>query len=318
MTSVRDLVSAPLVLGAFLLGACIDVPEAGSLEVRDEVAPAWHEALVPDEVATWTTGSSPEPEVSIAAARRATSDGPRVVVSAFRKHEEDELCPFSVEARGFPAVSSDGTQMVSGWIEGSGDETTSLRVRWHDVETDSVVDSQVVFEGYGDTDEDWSTSGCHRWWREVRRAAAEVNARLAEGSWRPMAELPIAIYDPWGSDGLEAETRAEDMARPPAERPVELTWRWGDVVVRVPGVRVIARVPVQWYGEDPDRYCQNEPRLRQVFADEATGVTAVMLDYESGACLCWTTTSMRALRLPSAVFAAVHDQPLASEPEHID
>jgi hypothetical protein len=290
-----------------VLGGCTDVPRGDDLELRLDTRDWRREPILPDEVAAHPS-VPPETRVDDPAPSR---EGPRVVVGPYGRGEEAE-CPFSIQTLGFPAVSLDGSRMVSGWVDVSGDETSSLDITWHDVETDSVLDTHVVFQGLGFPEDEGPS--CRAQWREIRRTAAEVNDRLREEAWRPMPELAVEIHDPYGFDDYGEEFRAELLSRPASERPVEVTWRWGDLVVRIPGVRVIARVPAKWYGLDPDPFCQNKPRLHGIYADEETGVAAVMLDYQSGACLCWTTSMMRAVRLPPEVFAWVRKQPLEPKP----
>jgi hypothetical protein len=300
MLSLRRVVVALVVLGG-----CTDVPRADDLELRLDTRDWRREPILPDDV---TVHPIAPLDARVA---EDPAEGPRVVVGPYGRGNEAG-CPFSVETPGFPAASLDGTRMVSGEITGSGDETSSLSITWHDVETDSVLDTHVVFQSLGSPEEDGPS--CRAQWREIRRTADEVNDRLREEAWRPMPELAVEIHDPYGFDDYGEEFRAELLSRPASERPVEVTWRWGDLVVRIPGVRVIARVPAKWYGLDPDPFCQNKPRLYGIYADEETGVAAVTLDYQSGACLCWTTSMTRAVRLPPEVFAWVRKQPHEREP----
>lgn len=291
---------------AMLGCGCTESVTAEELEMREAAAEAGYGALelVPDAVA--------DPEVG-PSAPRALARGPiRIVVSPFR-FDDDPLwadgtarCPFDVDAVGLPAIREDGRVIAdlrswaSGFSEGE-DEVVSFSL--FDVETEAVSGVQVLVEGDGG---ERGRYDCWHWYKEAKAQAAEINDTLASG-WRPMRELPVEV-DP----GLAPYAEADDADdRLPANvRPVQLTVRQGQVVFRVPGVKVLSRVDEKWprpQDDEPDEgMCwYHGPFPEELVVDDKTGVVVASVRYESGPCMCDSVVTREVFRIDGETLAEI-------------
>lgn len=247
----------------------------------------------------------------------------RIEVSPYR-FDDDPLwadgaarCPFDIHAVGLPAIREDGGAVASLRRHSSGpgegeDEVVSFGLL--DVETGDISGyEELVDGGRGGTRKRFT---CWRWYKDAKTKALEINETLANG-WRPMHLLPVDIDPSLGPYGDEA---AGDE-RPPAERrPVELTIKQDQVVLRVPGVKVLARFEDDWprpEDDEPDEgMCwYHGPSPQEVFADKETGVAMVSVAYESGPCMCDSVLRREFFRLDAETLAEIElrAQPASSE-----
>ncbi len=302
---------AALLASLTVAAACTSPPTEEELELREE-ALAWSQgyASIPEAEAR-PSPPRPEPEPALKILRNPDRyDGPpRIVVGPYRRWGRPgaALCPFEVQALGFPAVTVEGDRIVSAVAEAvsaSDGEDETMHVRWHDVDADTVSEDVLIFDGEADWEQDrkWHPH-CRDLWEEARAQAEAANQQLAERDWRRLERLEISIYDPHTWDFVE-DDRAALMARPARERALELLHQHGTAVVRVPGLRVLEKAEVDWWGGF-DHSCDSDPHLLGAWGDRRSGAVAVELDHQSGACLCYTPTYTRTLRWSEETFAAL-------------
>ena len=278
-----------------VLGACTGVPavEEFALDESDLLQERMS-AVLPDTevvgmgeptVALDSEGDEPTPARAVGV--------PRVSV---RGTPGDGACP-GIVFRGLPAVDAAGSTIVFGGWDYPGDV-----VAWLDVDSGEQIETITMFSVLDPTDEEspCATSA----WREARRKATEINARLRNEGWRPMERLPVAVE-------TASYGRSELLDLPAAQRPVELAVRSGEIVLRIPGVRVLARIPLsadrQAWLYDPLSGDVHHARPQSVFADEATGVALIEVRYET---MCWDTDhDLAPARLSSDVFARMRAYP---------
>ncbi|MCA9649973.1 MAG: hypothetical protein KC501_08695 [Myxococcales bacterium] len=174
------------------------------------------------------------------------------------------------------------------------------------MDTDTVDTSVTIYDGDEGWEEGTRHRHCHALWEGAKARADEVNQRLAQRSWRKLERLPLPIH---GSDlDDREEDRAAVLASPAASRFVELTHVGNDLVLRVPGVRVLVRTPVRWQGPW-DYQCDTRPHLREVWADRPSGAVAVLYDHQSGACMCYPPLLTGVLRWSPETFEAIDRSP---------
>lgn len=320
---------APFVL-ALLPLACADASEAALYDLREGDAPAvegtpvipYGERIVDPPRASEPVDEPEDDDEEIVApsAWPAYRGEPRITVGPWKgkRAEDDEgfddsaRCPFEVHSRGFPAISSDGSTIVGisrgAWSASDGEDEVMV-VRWHDVTRDEVVHSITVFDGedgaydYEDTD-----PHCKKLWRGAKQAALDINARIAEGSWRTLVDVGIQARDAipeWDREALEDETPV-----PAAARPVELMHVGKQAALRIRGVEVLHRADVDWIGTETWP-CMLAPNVLAVLGDRDSGTLAVFVDHQTGGCLCYSEIELHALRVPEAIFAEAARRPSA-------
>ena len=290
---MRVLTTATL-LGALLPG-CIASQEAEDLVLVDEreAMPELHAipyAELPEGVAP-AADEAPETEPEIEPSARASSR-PRFVAAA----PGPDAC-WGVAAEGFPAISDDGATVVVprsqhlqlSYVPGTMD------LEWHDVATGRVDERQPIVEGDRAFDENDSRA-CSRAARGIRRRAHAANAALDAVPWRAMERLPVAVLDPYATD----ETRAEHLAAvPPQDRVVQLVVRHGEAVLRIPGVQVLERHPVDARGE-----------AFAAYGDRVTGTVVLVTAACAGdSCTCDPSFTAHVLRWSPETFATIDARP---------
>ena len=244
-------------------------------------------------------------------------DGPRVVVSRFEpKRFADAsggddyfsgtaLCPFTVELEGTPAVSVDGTTVVSFVAEtlsSSDGEDEIDTVTWIDVETGSR-EALVIVDG---EDPDLRTNSddrahCRALWKKAKRRAAQANERLAKQRWRSMTPMSVPSPSPFDYDD------EEEAVLGPRARKVELIHQHGEAVFRVPHVKVLGRASMDW--GMPDEFdCVFTPYASEVFGDRETGVVAIEVSQHAGPCYCYAETLFHAMAVPDELFEAIAER----------
>ena len=279
---------------------CAEIPEAGDIPLGDdlrsqslayEAIPDQEriEAPVLDELEVVEAEPEPEPSPHVG--------GPKIVVSSFDETAVDEygegegtaLCPFTVEGRGFPAVSADGSQIttyVAEVLSSSDGQDELVTVRITDVAADAVERATVVVDGNQFDDE----HHCRKLWRAARRRAAKMNQMLAETEWLAMQRVDLQAD--WDFD--PDEYHEELLAVPARERPAELAWLRNEVVVRIPGVKVLGRISPDWYAEDQDELCSDfEPFVTGFHVEPTTGIAIATVEQMGGPCFCYAETRYR-------------------------
>ena len=199
------------------------------------------------------------------------------------------LCPFTVEGRGFPAVSSDGARtasFVAETLSSSDGQDELVTVRVTDVATDAVERSIVVVDGNQFDGE----QHCKKLWRAARRRAEQMNRALGETHW--LAMQPVSLTAEWDMDS--DETRDELLEIPAGERPAQLLERRGEYVVRIPGVKVLSRISRDWYADDQDEMCSDfSPYVSGFHVEPTTGVAVATVEQMGGPCFCYAETRYR-------------------------
>lgn len=306
-TMLRRSISAVLLATA----ACTQVPVADELALADaELDPAayrsWSMAI--PEMPAKRDDAAPEAELEPDDARDAAYRGPRLRVSAFDEgigeDERTATCPFSVEAEGLPAVSEDATTFayhIAETLSSSDGEDELVTVRWVDVATDAIVASTVVVDGDSLEGDD----RCLRLWRRARVRAGQVNAALAATTWRPLEPFPLgteSLFEGLDDDSADDEGVAADDVE--GEPRVELVLRGGEAIVRIPGVKVLERQPVDWRAPD-DEVCQFDPVPTEVYADAHTGVVVARVEQYAPPCFCYSETLLHPVALTRQTYDEV-------------
>lgn len=300
-----------------LLAACAEVPtteELGDLES----AGGWiHERdVVPsgpgaDRTAGHDFGE-PEPIAEVFDPRT----GPRLRVGRLLTDgdaNDTALCPFSVDAIGFPAVRSDGKQVVTtvrDVLSASDGEDETMTLSWQDTAVEGVQEDVLVFDG-GTVTYDYEAgdsaqlNACRKFRKQVVANAREINARLREHAWRPMEPMAATIVDDQYGDGFDREAILE-LA--PNDRPVEFLWQRNEAIFRISRVKVLARSVALWSGGG-DEYCDSQPHPDRMWGDRESGTVVVTYDHQSGACFCYPPTEVGVLQVPDRVFEELEVRP---------
>lgn len=275
MAMMRAIVLLGAALGSLLTG-CTTVPEAEDVVVdaKRKVTPEPNAIPVAEPVESIAEPVEAAPEPETAPEPEATPEPkpsvkrppfeskpvrPRFVVEKGR-----EACG-RLDAKGFPAISDDGTTIVlprDDQLQAQGTGGTT-RLEWHDVASGSVRQSQPIVPDpiFHESGEDAGLIDCKRTARSIRQNASAANEALEAVSWHTMEKLPVAFHD----FGFDAETHAEHLRTvPPADRVVQILAQRGEVVLRIPGLKVIERHPKT--AEEPIA----------VYGDRATGAVLIV------------------------------------------
>jgi len=287
------------VLGLLATG-CAEIPHAEDLPSADDPrAPSLPYEAIPDRggVDAPAPVADPAPTIEAEPEVEPSSDRPEIVVSDYDDDAADEygeadgtaLCPFTVEGRGFPAVSSDGARtasFVAETLSSSDGQDELVTVRVTDVATDAVERSIVVVDGNQFDGE----QHCKKLWRAARRRAEQMNRALGETHW--LAMQPVSLTAEWDMDS--DETRDELLEIPAGERPAQLLERRGEYVVRIPGVKVLSRISRDWYADDQDEMCSDfSPYVSGFHVEPTTGVAVATVEQMGGPCFCYAETRYR-------------------------
>lgn len=293
-----------LILGALGCACTASVAEE-ELELMEAEAEYASLRIVPDARADLEVGP---PLIDSEANHPAAV---RVEVSRFRFDEDPQwadgtaLCPFDVRAVGLPAIRGDGgaiADLHSETFGPSDGEDELVTFSMLDVETRETSRTDTLVEGVYDRNK----YTCWRWYKRAKAQAAELNEMLADG-WRPMRELPVEVdprLGPGGEDGEFAERR------PASQRPVQLTLLGGQVVFRVPGVKVLSRTDDDWLrpvDDDPHMgMCQyGGPEPWRVLVDASTGVAMISMSFQAGSCMCDTPVGHEIIHLDADTIAEI-------------
>ena len=252
---------------------------------------------------------APAKGAKASAAAKAKAPAPTLRVEAqtpeYEDWREEVGCPFRVVAQGFPAISSDGSQVVTAevYLDESEGEYEALSVDWLRAADGTVAKRKSVYDFEGVTrakNKGVKDDPCIAVERKAKRVARAINRQLRDEGWRPMMALDLKLpVDPYFADEQE-----EDEAATPDPHPFEAFWRKGRMIVRRRGVKVYANAAAPWEnvnsenapGDPKDweerNVCEYEPVLEAIYGDPATGTLAVSYDYDQAATSCICTSEI--------------------------
>jgi hypothetical protein len=127
--------------------------------------------------------------------------------------------------------------------------------------------------------------------REVRRRVREVNAKLRASQWRTMQRLAVEL--PTDDDFVDPD-------EPPGERRVQAITQHGELIVRIPGVRVLERHPLE----------HERRSLHRIYADRDSGtVLAIFMECTGEDCTCDPAFTAEVMRFDEATFTWIDRRP---------
>lgn len=287
-----------------LLGGCTAPPEAEDLVLAEhEAADALALCSIPDGE---RSALDPPPEVEVEVEVAETEPVPeeparRTGPPRFIPDRGPEAC-WGVTARGFPAISTDGHTVVVPEAEHLQLSYTpgELALRWLDTAEGTVTrtDPLIASSDWGG-EEECELSGR----RSLRRRSRATNRALAEGSWRTMERLPIELFYP---HTYMIEAYLEEFA--PHERAPQLVVQHGEAIVRIPGVEVLERHPIEPTGEP-----------YAAFGDRQTGtVVLVTMTCSGDSCTCDPRFSSQVLHWQPSTFDAIEQRPCDRDTTAVD
>jgi hypothetical protein len=252
---------------------------------------------------------------------------PRLELVYVEVDPDSGLCPYGVEARGFPAIAEDQPLVVEayGFVPGNADsDQEQMDLRW--LNTDGTLDEEIYWRG------DDFTHGCKQSIQQVGDRVAELNARLANHTWRPLEALD-AFYSQPGFVGWNMEfTGVEDQALASLtsdNRPIEVFYRNGHLIARVRGIKVLQVTPRPDWRDPKDEFCDPDAQIHRVLIDRATKLAVVRYNHHNGGCLCDDHEHLSIVELSdawlaeidrrsTAAFIAAQDALLDDEPDDDD
>lgn len=227
---------------------------------------------------------------------------PRLELVAREVDPESEACPYDVVARGFPAVTEDGTTLVDvsshGAPNGDFDDGLELELTWLD------PDATRVDQIYARDDDD--RDGCEQARQLAGLRVATLNARLARHAWSPLERLDAFYSQPGWLEYHGNLTGEEDEALATLtgeQRPVEVFYRNGHFIARVRAMKVLQDVPRPKWQQHDDEFCLTDAQISSVEFDPRTKVALVRYNYSSGGCLCDDRGYVARIELTDAVVA---------------
>ncbi|KIG18663.1 hypothetical protein DB30_07678 [Enhygromyxa salina] len=241
----------------------------------------------------------------------------RVALSEYER--ELELCPYLVESRGFPAISADGSTIVTlalGPIGNGEADIETLYVKRFDFDEALGERTDLIYDR--GTDHPWKDdfAGCEASIAAVLATVQRLDAELGEQDWRPLEPLPVVISDPDNVELSPYVDQAMDHLAP-SERPVELRYHAGSFIARIRGVEVLQRTPRPEWRQWSDEFSDNSPHLEAVQVDRVTGRALVSFNYSNHGCLSDDATYFSAIELAPAVLDAVDRKPTAAFEEEL-
>ncbi len=288
VASALHMTSRSIALLFVLTCACTSPPVVETLQLGDPALPPTRAAL---------------PGYTVLAEREAPPValfGPRLELVERPRSSPSEMvvCPFTVEAYGFPAVSADGSTIVtaSAYAPGNADiDAELMELRWLGV--DQRVDSI-----YDRSEHD----ACERARDQVEARVAELQDVLDRQRWRPLE--PLDVYAPdahWSAEELALDVKA--LA--PDERPVEVYYSKGWFIARVPGVKLLDKqARLDWQQSD-NEFCDKSPHISELWVDRHTRRAMVSYNYANGGCLCDENEHQSAFVISQAVIDEVDERP---------
>lgn len=248
MGGSRRVLAVVLVTGGL---AC--TPQSDSLELEAHGVRPVHDraiTIVPEQEALAESppveDETVEPGVQESTLNPTTSARPRLAVRVIEDGDDpdDLACRVEYDADDLPAYdpAADEVVVVETYQQGMSNEM-ELTVRWRDGETGDTNHTVEVVTGVGGIP-------CKQLRRRIRRRVAEVNQRLAAGTFESMSALPVRVVHPDSYDNYRAGLTDPDMTpEDNAEFREEIMPRGqmhivdtkGDTLLRLPGVKVYER-----------------------------------------------------------------------------
>lgn len=228
---------------------------------------------------------------------------------------EEELCPFVVEARQFPAISEDGATLVHASIFAGGNAgavAERMQLSWLERETSRVDE---VYDRSADQPWDPQWSGCAGSIAAARERVAALNASLAERSWRPLEALDAYYSEPGFAEAFESMTGNEDEAilgLAGGDRPIEVYYHNGVFIARVRGLKVLQKTPRPGWRGPNDEICSPTPNIAKVEFDRISAAALVRYNYSTGGCLCDDSEQVGRVELGPELRAAIEERSTAA------
>jgi hypothetical protein len=268
-------------LGLALASACTPAtPDVDALDdLEDEPSIEDREWSVPDgEI-------EPEPRALVT----DVVAPPRIVVRAAGERDASAR----VESRGFPAIDTHGEIAIPlAHVLMLSNRPGRLDLTWLAADGSTRTDAIVTDD---DVHEDDETAA--RLHRHVAARARRANAALAARTWRPLARLPIEL-------GYREMPELDPV--PADERPVQAVVQHGQLVVRIPGVRVLERHDLEIDGDF----------VHRVYADRTSGTALVVVGGCKGEdCTCDPGFAAQRMQWSEATFAAIDAHPCITHAE---
>lgn len=293
------------------LAACAEVPTAEELGDLESDTPWMERDVVPSGAGADRTRGHDFSHLEPPAPEFDHRTGPRIRVGRMSADEDvndTALCPFTVEALGFPAVRADGKQVVTSVREvlsASEGEDETMTIGWQDIAIEGTSDEALVFDGDDAPYAEDDRRRCRQFRKRVVEQAREINARLREHAWRPMSPLAATIIDDQYGEEFD-HTPILELA--PNDRPVEFLWQANEAIFRIARVKVLARSAAMWRG-GYDEFCDSKPHPQQLWGDRESGAVVVTYDHQSGGCLCYPPTEVGVFQVPDQVFEELEVRP---------
>jgi hypothetical protein len=136
--------------------------------------------------------------------------------------------------------------------------------------------------------------------KELRRRARAIDDRLAGSDWRAMEVLPVHLVDT-----LNFDAAAYREATPLEQRAVQVLAQHGELIVRIFGVDVLERHPIDEGMMD---------LAFRVYADRETGSALVIFfDCAGDSCTCDPQYTAQLFHWAPETFAAVDRRPCVAD-----
>jgi hypothetical protein len=237
---------------------------------------------------------------------------PRLEVIEPAPDEDRRACPYEVVAHEFPAISSDGAQLVDVAFETHdpyADDGMGRYLQLIVLEPDRQR-VELVFDH--SQERPWEDpSACEKGLARTRRTVARINRELARTSWRTLSKLElhdatdIRAWSP-EQEALRVEAETELLRLPIAERPVEMLFDDGELVFRVrDGEEFLREQHPDWINKNSE-YCSELPVFAPVMIDRTSGTALLRFGYEDlVSCVCSDEQRFARIQLPAALLTAV-------------
>ncbi len=209
-------------------------------------------------------------------------------------------CGFAVTGEAFPAVDREAKLVVNLEYEGAQgpsdyDESKVVLV-WRNFD-DAVQRRIELYDNakLGSAEDD--SLACDRTERALEGQLPELQAMLDGQALVPMRELPLQLH-------------AFDLPSPPLsprgdERPVEMLYNAGQLIVRVQGLEVLSRQDRPRWAGPRDSMDARVPNILAVYGDRPSEIAVVLRDYQNASCMSDTQRYAGVARLSEAVFAEI-------------
>jgi hypothetical protein len=257
------------------------------------------------------------PPVEVAPIVTPPYDGPprlEVVAREVSAEETLDLCPYKVDAHGFPAISEDGATLIGAyvWFDGRDQFKDYLELTWVDAITTRVEQVYAHEEAQKAAEEQQAAEGeeaapwneeaefkrvCKESEARTRKRAEQLNAELRARKWRGLEVLDALYSKPGSAQALEqfgfmeiegaSETVDEVIQKLVAtDRPLEVYYHAGHFIGRVRGTKVLQDTVLPDYRQHENEFCDTAPNIAAIHFDPATKVALMTYNHHEEGCLC--------------------------------